>query len=142
MLRNELQRGKAHIVHILTLKLDHWSRLPWHLCILAHPLEREAQRGAQRIIQMFTAWPVGEVHHRLTLIFCAPGQVRSELEQFASGRPLSLLRCLKVWVCKLRSIIVTERAAERPHSLVNHQTTYKKVGPLSVAMAIHMPEIR
>ena len=111
----ELSRAKGHIVHIMTVKLSNWTELPWFPCILAHPDVSVAMPGAVKIMQVLDRHLHPDAHHRLSLEFCV-GAARSELEQFAGGRPMRSLSLLLHHVLKLNFIPIAEREVEGPHS--------------------------
>ena len=47
----EFERGKAHCVYVLTLKLQVWDELPWQLAILAHVDEDVARAGVIGLVR-------------------------------------------------------------------------------------------
>ena len=65
----DMERGKNHVLYVLTLKLQHWQELPWYLCILAHTDEAVARRGAANILDRFDRGNLGHLHHCLTQAF-------------------------------------------------------------------------
>ncbi len=141
-LLSEWARARAHISYVLTLKLHHWTELPWLLCVLGHPDESTAREGTHRILQQFDRCPVNAVHHRLTLQFAAPDSpLRPQLEAFSAGTPRRELPELHGAAAGLLFIPVTERRVEGPHGLVKKSLTYKHHSPLSVAMAVRRREI-
>ena len=137
----DMERGKNHMLYVLTLKLQHWQEAPWSLCILGHADESIARSGARSLLEKFDACPQPQLHHRLTLKFCCAGSpLRGQLEQFTDGTLLADLADLHREACKLRCIPVAERSVERPHGQVMKAITHKHHGPVSVAAALRFRE--
>ena len=92
---------------MLQTKLAYWKLLPWALCGMAHHDPAEAQKAAQECLDLYQRDPDPSHHHRLTVLFLAPGsELRSQVEAFASGVPLKSLRALRLRVAKFQFIAV------------------------------------
>ena len=97
-------------------KLDHWTRLPWKFCGLAHAEEEVARRVAEAVKATLDHCPKAELHHRLTQKFLS-GRLRDELTRFAEGVPFADLNAeFRTAVPPLRFIPVTETAIESKHA--------------------------
>ena len=108
----EFQNACQHARLLLTTKLDHWSRLPWVLCGLAHSDEGRARRLAGEIRAMLDNAPEADLHHRLTRRFLE-GAMRDELCRFADGTAFADLSLeFRAAVAPLRFIPVTETTIE------------------------------
>ena len=55
----DFERGRAHLVSVVTLKLSHWSQVPYGLFGVAHPIPEKALKCYQKAIG-------SEDRHRLT----------------------------------------------------------------------------
>ena len=81
---SELQRAQAHVKLLLRTKLQHWQRMPWLACGLAHHDESVARRIAGEILFAFEECSETELHHRLTQQFLH-GPLHGDLVRFAGG---------------------------------------------------------
>ena len=141
-LLGDFGRGKAHIVYIVTMKLDQWQRLPWLLCVLGHHDEQVARQGANHILKEYQGCTAEAANHRLTNRVCAEGGVLGwQLRAFAAGSPRTSLPELHLLSAQLAAIPCTERSIEAPHGQIKLNTAYKHCGPLSVAASVRFPEI-
>jgi hypothetical protein len=138
----DFSKARAHLVYVISYKTQHWKDLPWFLCSLASFDTAVARDSCKKILSIFDAMPTDVLHHRLTTTFCATGgPLRHQMEAFAAGESLRTLTELRLEINKLRLIPLTERAAERPHSLIMKAVTHKNHGPLSVAFAFRGAEL-
>ena len=116
-LLQEVERIKAHIIHILTIKLQNWEEFPWLLCWLTHPLVAEARRCASGIINKFRRAPLSS-HLRTSIQVCT-GDVGRELESFAFKLvSFARLPLLRYWKNRLKFILLNDNAVEGPHGWI------------------------
>lgn len=109
-LLSEFNRGKSHLVYIVTLKMAHWQELPWLLCQVGHYDETIAREGAKKALAKFTAFPSAEVNHRLTMDACHPDTTLGiELREFVKGKPRQELASFHAFGAGLANIPITER---------------------------------
>ena len=143
------------LLQVLHVKLANWSKLPWGLCGLAHPVPSTARALGQKCIQQFESWWNGSedavMHHKLTMVFLHfESIVRQQLNFIVRRKPLRLLLDLYKWVCRLKLIPVSERQVEAPHSerqvevphaLVHKFALHKHCGPLTLTMSVRGNEL-
>ncbi|CAE7589529.1 unnamed protein product [Symbiodinium sp. CCMP2592] len=109
----DFQTACQHVRLLLTTKLDHWSRLPWVLCGLAHSDEGVARDLAGEIRTRLQNAPEADLHHRLTRRFLQ-GALRDELCRFADGAAFADLSPeFRAAVAPLRFIPITETMHRR-----------------------------
>ena len=128
-------RAKNHMQVVLLSKLDHWTRLPWKFCGLAHAEEEVARRIAGEVKARLDQCPEAELHHRLTQKFLS-GSLRDELTRFAEGMPFAELNAeFRAAVAPLRFIPVTETTIEARHAVtgrLHRRDTH--AGPVMVSL--------
>eukprot|EP00974_Lingulodinium_polyedra_P091242 8847906-Lingulodinium_polyedra.AAC.1 len=126
---------------LLKLKLDHWKKLPWLLCGLAHSDESVGRRVGQQALEQFSRDPRAECHHRLTWDLLRPGSgFRVGLDDFLGGSPLNAChRLFQEQVAAFRFVVVVETTAESKHARATAVRRAHAVGPLKVSLANRMP---
>ena len=126
---------------LLKLKLDHWKKLPWLLCGLAHSDESVGRRIGQEALEQFSRDPRAECHHRLTWQLLQPGsEFRTGLDDFLGGSPLhGCNRLFQEQVATFRFMIIVETTVESKHARVSAVRRAHAVGPVKVSLANRMP---
>ena len=138
---SDFAKGKAHIVYIVTLKLDQWLHLPWFLAILGHHCEEIARDGARVALLMYSTCTAEAANHRLTILLCSEnGALGQQMRTFAAGAARESLPDFFAFCCKLAAIPITERSIEQPHGAIKLNTAYKHAGPLCVTASVRFPE--
>jgi hypothetical protein len=135
--------GTAHMIGQTSLKMRHWSLLPWRLAALAHWSEDVARSSVGASLKLFDdVGPTKSLHHRISWYWLHPGsQVRAELEEFKNGAARETLPLLSKLAAELLFTPVTERCQEGQHSLVNRAVGDRKTTGPYVSLAIRTPEI-
>ena len=127
--------ARNHMQVVLLSKLDHWMRLPWKLCGLAHAEEAVARRVAGEVKDRLQQCPEAELRHRLTLKFLS-GPLHDELIRFADGVAYADLSMeFRTAVAPLRFIPVTETIIESKHAVtgrLHRRDTH--AGPVMVSL--------
>ena len=120
VISEDLEAGKVHMQLLLQAKLDYWSRLPWHLCTLAHKSEPTARDHARLCVQMFERDPREAAHHRITWLWLAPSSpLRYQVDLFIAGAErLSLDSSFTRKVAELRFVPLVESVIEQRHAKV------------------------
>ena len=99
------------------LKCGFWTSLPHLLCVLVHPWQSVARRGAVRILEQFAAKPEQE-HHFLSRKFCGHGsELCRQLVKFAEGEDRRRLGLLQDAILPFAFIPVAERSCEGRHAI-------------------------
>ena len=93
---SEWTRGKLQLVEFCTKKFAFWKELPYSLCALGLEDLTEARRILQEGYGKYLATQ-GAVHHRITRLFFANGDLLQELLLFFQGRKLSDLPLVQLW---------------------------------------------
>ena len=134
---------KSRVQFFLKLKLSHRQRLPHLFCGLAHFRAETAQQCASKAWEQWSANPIREAHHPLTVRFCC--DLKEDLQKFIHGTSLrSLSQDFQIQVSKLLFVPVTERSIERKHSLVQgalHRSGLKG-STVRVSFANRLPELQ
>ena len=135
--------GVAHMDAQASLKLRHWSLLPWSLAGSGHWNEDIARKCVEKCLKLFDAVePNPALHHRVTWYWLRPGsQARTELEAFVNGAPRDSLPLLSKLAAEVMFMPLVERCQEGQHSLVNRQVGDRKVTGPYVSLAIRSREI-
>ena len=150
---SDFEAGKRHLEAVLVVKLDHWKRLPWMLCGLAHHDGVKARQAALACIAEYdkSASSVRHQHHELTKKLLTPGTaLRKELEAFAGGdapgqQPAELATLsqdFRVEVARLRFIPVVEREIEAKHKDLKHSlVALTRHGPARASMGLRSSQL-
>ena len=150
---SDFEAGKRHLEAVLVVKLDHWGRLPWMLCGLAHHDSSKAKEAARACIAQYdkSARHVRHQHHELTKKLLTPGTaLREELEAFAGdcaqGHEPAELETLsqdfQVEVARLRFIPVVEREIEAKHKDLKHAlVALTRHGPARASMGLRSRQL-
>ena len=113
---SDFQAARDHMRVVLLSKLDHWQRLHWVLCGLAHADEATARRIAQDIMRIMEDRPQEILHHRLTGKFLS-NPLHEELCRFADGERFeNLSEAFQLAVSPLHFIPVVETIIESKHA--------------------------
>ena len=103
---------------VLHIKLNCWSKLPWHLCGLAHHDASVAQAVARRCLQMYDDTPEQTLllHHPLSITLSKNCPSRLLVEKLAHGCHLNGLPPEFVQVVSsFKFIPIAERIVEAKH---------------------------
>ncbi len=110
-LLSDFQHGKSHMMQQLSVKMRHWTLLPWKLAGMADWEVSLARAAADTCLKLFDE--IGdrpEMHHRISWYWLRPGSpVRKQVEQFRDGAPLESLPLL----CRLCDEMIFVPCAER-----------------------------
>ena len=99
---DDFEFARAHLLEVLTLKLQNWSVLPWRLAALGDWDSSRLQQTAQAILQEFQECDDASKHHRITLHFLAPdSQLRKDIEALAAGQDIAMLPVLRLEMGKI-----------------------------------------
>ena len=132
---SELQRAQNHLKLLLFAKLQHWQRMPWLACGLAHHSEDVARDVARKILLSFEECSDAELHHRLTQQFLAQ-PLYAELERFAGGLSFEQTSPdFQTAVMRLRFVPVVETIIESKHAVstrLHKRDTH--AGPVMVSL--------
>jgi hypothetical protein len=79
------------------------------------------------------------LNHRLAWALLSPGPVRTQLEFFSHGAPMSELPALSSIVDDLTFIPICEQAVERAHGDIHKRTAGRKVAPQYVSLGMRLP---
>eukprot|EP00971_Amphidinium_carterae_P096491 1909440-Amphidinium_carterae.4 len=145
----DFRHGFALLHSQVTVKFQFWSLLPWRLCSLgkAFASEEDGRAHARQCIELFeSSHPQGETehhgHHAVTLKFMV-GELRTELDRWLQGVPLSDVPALEAEIGKLSLIPVCERIIEARGSQVSSQfRKHTHAGPVRASLALRLPQIR
>lgn len=87
---SDFARARRHIVFIFSVKLSHWTQLPWILFGLGHANSDVARSCARRALNLYAAFADTHSHHPLTVLTCCPGsQGHAEMLSFIGGAEIS-----------------------------------------------------
>ena len=64
--------GASIVKQTMTVKTEHWGKLPHVLCGLAHPDRAKASEAAMHCTEQWDKAPGAEFHHRLSTLFLGP----------------------------------------------------------------------
>ena len=132
---SELQRAQNHVQLLLFTKLQHWQRMPWLACGLAHHDEATARRVAQQILACFEECSDAELHHRVTQQFLT-APLYPELQRFAEGTAFEETSlAFQTAVIRLHFIPVVETTVEAKHAVstrLHKRDTH--AGPVMVSL--------
>ncbi|CAE7233185.1 unnamed protein product [Symbiodinium sp. KB8] len=132
---SELQRAQNHVKLALFAKLQHWQRMPWLACGLAHHEESVARRVACDILASFDQCSEPELHHRLTQQFLTE-PLHADLVRFANGAAFSTLSAgFQSSVVRLHFVPVVESIIESKHAVstrLHKRDTH--AGPVMVSL--------
>ena len=132
---SELQRAQNHVQLLLSTKLQHWQRMPWLACGLAHHDEATARRVAQQILACFEECSDAELHHRVTQQFLT-APLYPELQRFAEGTAFEETSlAFQTAVIRLHFIPVVETTVEAKHAVstrLHKRDTH--TGPVMVSL--------
>eukprot|EP00971_Amphidinium_carterae_P350147 6491404-Amphidinium_carterae.6 len=125
--------ARSHFELQMSIKLDHWKRLPWVLCGLSHFDSKTAQSIAGRALAMMQKNDVVEAHMPLTQPWLR-GVLRSDLERFANGSDLDTLSMsFQMAVAGSFFTPVNETTIESRHALATRATSAAGNAGASVA---------
>jgi hypothetical protein len=68
----DFETGRVHLVYVLTIKLEPWSRIPLRLCALAIADRAVIRDTASECLRQYRQNPDPELHHRVSVAFCDP----------------------------------------------------------------------
>ncbi len=141
----DFEYAKAHLHFVLVAKFDFWQKIPWRLCGISHHWPSVARQIAGDCLAEFDesmrmAGVLEEHHHPVSLRFLAPGgPLRTDLEAFAAGAPMS--EHLQSEAFALKFIPVVERVVEALHRDVKVASKHIKLGPTKVSLSVRLREI-
>ena len=139
---NDFESAKMFAHAILEQKLDFLKHLPWALMGVAHWSPAEARAAAKVCVELFDRKGADpKLHHRKTWAILGPGLVRDQLELFMNGACMNTLPELASHIQPFAFILVTERSAEKPHSIIHKGTCGRKPGPAYVSMQLRAAQL-
>ena len=140
---DDFNLGTSHMMGETSLKMRHWSLLPWSLAATAHWSEDVARNSVEKSLKMFDdVGPTRELHHRISWYWLHPGsQVRAELEAFRDGAARETLPLFSKLAAEMYFVPVAERCQEGQHSLVHRSVGDRKTSGPYVSLAIRSSEI-
>ena len=104
----EFERGRAHLVFVLNLRLDHWRHPPYCVFGCAHLLPAVSKRFLRRCLDMPRSSQL--------LAELQQSPVREQAEQYLEGADIEGLPDLLHFLGKLRYCPTAERAVEGDHA--------------------------
>ncbi|CAJ1388602.1 unnamed protein product [Effrenium voratum] len=110
-LLQEFDRGRAHLVFAVSLRLQHWGTAPWVIFGCAHS---EADKS-KRCLRLCLDTPSD--HRLFAQLQSTP--IKEEAEQCIAGRPLCELGNLAVFLGKLFFCPISERPVEGEHAQIH-----------------------
>ena len=138
----DFEKGKECVFAVLELKLQPWTVVPWICAGLGHPDQTVAKTVAVKVLELWAKLTPDEAQrqHRITLIFCLPGEVFNQLREFATQDvDIWSLAALALEVAKLRMIPVVERSIEAKHAIAHLKGVFRRVSPAYVSLHLKMP---
>ena len=106
----EFERGRAHLVFVLTLRLQHWRDAPYCVFGCAHLSPEVSKRHLRRCLDM----DMPHASPLLTQLQQSP--VREQAEQYLDGASIQQLPDLLHFLGMLRYCPIAERAVEGDHA--------------------------
>ena len=104
----EFERGKGHLMAVLTEKLKQWDVMPWQIAALGQKDADKARQVAATILRNFDLSAVAmeghrAAHHPLTWKWLVAGSpVRMDIQQFIGGAGLHQLPALQQIIGEMR----------------------------------------
>ena len=93
---DDFEHGRAHLLSIVSLKMQPWKVLPWRLVALGDWDEERLKSTAAVILEEFGQCEEQSKHHRITWFFLRPGSaLRLGIEGLASGQPMNMFPALR-----------------------------------------------
>lgn len=142
----DFEYAKAHLHFVLAAKFAFWQKIPWRLCGISHHWPSVARQIAGDCLAEFdesmrTVGVLEEHHHPVSLRFLRQGgPLRTDLEAFAAGAPMS--EHLQSEAFALKFVPVVERVVEALHRDVKVASKHNiKLGPTKVSLAVRLREI-
>ena len=108
LLLQDFERGRAHLMFIVSLRLDHWRQQPWCVFGCAHHDPAKSKACLQRCLQL-------PASTSLVAELQAP-HMRDQIEQYLNDAALATLPDLRSFLGKLYFAPIAERAVEGDHA--------------------------
>ena len=105
---DEYQRGKSHLLFVLSLRLQHWRLPPWSVFGCAHLNPRISKEFIQRSLRVASRHPL--------VVELQTGDLALQAQQYLDGVALGDLRLLSQFLGKLLFCPVAERLVEGDHA--------------------------
>ena len=138
---DDFEHGRAHLIEVLTNKLQQWTVLPWRLVALGDWDMSRLRDTARKILAEFARCPDEAKHHRITLEWLRPGSLlRADIQALADGETIANLPRLRYRVGEYFFLPTAERRQEGDHSLLHRGSSSRASGPYN-SLVLRMPEL-
>ena len=138
---DDFEHGRAHMIEVLTNKLQQWTVLPWRLVALGDWDMSRLRDTARKILAEFARCPDEAKHHRITLEWLRPGSpLRADIHALPDGETIANLSRLRYRVGEYFFLPTAERRQEGDHSLLHRGSSSRASGPYN-SLVLRMPEL-
>eukprot|EP00969_Alexandrium_andersonii_P205742 9090827-Alexandrium_andersonii.AAC.1 len=141
---SDFERGRSHLVYVLTCKLSHWHTLPWSICGLVHHDQQRARDQWELICDRTAPGDIANVPNKtVQRLFSEPCLQQAEL--WTGGSDIMSEECKDFCavLAPLAYLYTAERAVEGQHAKTKRSTQAAPSHSVTyVSLLLRLPEMR